>query len=132
MNEVFDPNDNPAQVLMEVNNRIANEFDSFLVKMLNRGTSITQMRAAASYINGTLQNSIAQAVIGSRYLNPKLNDVLTDSESSLFTNPYTLDQKIRCIKMYKERMPCGLKEAKDAVEAWLFSQGFVKAIEKSW
>lgn len=53
---------------------------------------------------------------------PRLTDGLTREEASFASVATTgngLSGKIQAIKLYRERTKSGLKEAKDAVEAWM-------------
>ena len=53
---------------------------------------------------------------------PRLQDGLTKEEIAILRQPFDIgdcSRKIQAIKLYRERTKQGLKESKEAIEAWM-------------
>jgi hypothetical protein len=116
-NEHGKPNSEIDDFAFEVETLVRN----FLHTMADNGCSGVELRAATGYISSCADLAGSHAIF---YLSDKLRrekiaaaDLnLTDEEASMLHED--VKNKVPVIKLYRERTGLGLKESKDAIEAW--------------
>jgi ribosomal protein L7/L12 len=124
MEPLFNQYGNPSEPLSEVAAQIEQISRNFLLGLVEKGYTATEIRAASGYIVGSAELSGAEAILmlqakihSDRIKNADPN--LNDSEKGLASS----GEKIQAIKNYRERTGNGLREAKDIVEKWMNENG---------
>lgn len=94
---------------------------NFLDGMVQEGYSATDIRAAGSYLSGSVDLATSTAILHlqrniheqkRQNIDPNLDEI----EQNYARNAHT---KIQAIIHYRHRTGLGLRESKDAVEAWI-------------
>lgn len=121
---LFNQYGNPSEPLSEVAYEIEDISRKFLLGLVEKGYTATEIRAAAGYISGCAELSGSEAILTlqakihkDRIKNADPN--LNDSEKGLASS----GEKIQAIRAYRERTGNGLREAKDIVEKWMNENG---------
>lgn len=120
----FNEHGKPIQEIDDLAYELENMAREFLHNMVQQGYSGTEIRATAGYLSGAVDVAGSEAIFA---LSDKLRrDKIAQADKNLSPEEVALlkenrDNKIQAIRVYRDRTGLGLKESKDAIEAWLSS-----------
>lgn len=118
---IFDENGQPNDELKVFGEAQEEAINGLFARLIHHGATAVEIKAVAEYLisSVTVQSAWANLEIKDRNYNQKRLNAdpnLSDEEMSFARNP---NQKIEAIRQYRNRTGRGLKESKEAVEAWI-------------
>ena len=125
MKPPFDDEGNPNMEVEYMARTIEETIRRIMPDMLLQPYSVTEIRAVGNYLSQTVAEVIAEAAekVAERVHQEKRRnaDPNLDEEEKALANLWSSNpsSKIQAIRHYRERTGAGLKEAKDAVEAYI-------------